>query len=151
MGVASEELSVELQNDVEQVIASVETITGITYKQILSTKRSRHLVDARKILVNVMRGHLRLTCYQVGKVINKDHSSIIYYERQHPIHMGESEYRRLYSAVSGTFLINKSVRDEEILQDQFRTLQRRTRVLLNALEGHEENLNMGMHEIKNSV
>ena len=36
MGVASEELSVELQNDVEQVIASVETITGITYKQILS-------------------------------------------------------------------------------------------------------------------
>ena len=71
MGVASEELSVELQNDVEQVIASVETITGITYKQILSTKRSRHLVDARKILVNVMREHLRLTCYQVGKVINK--------------------------------------------------------------------------------
>ena len=65
--------------------------------------------------------------------------------------MGEPEYRRLYSAVSGTFLINKSVRDEEILQNQFRTLQRKTRVLLNALEGHEENLNMGMHEIKNSV
>ena len=151
MGVASEELSVELQDDVEQVIASVETITGITYTQILSTKRSRHLVDARKILVNVMRKHLRLTCYQVGKVIDKDHPSIVYYERQHPIHMGEPEYRRLYSAVSGTFLINKSVRDEEILQDQFRILQRRTRVLLNALEGQEESLNMGMHEIKNSV
>ena len=151
MGVASEELSVELQEDVKQVIASVETITGITYRQILSTKRSRHLVDARKILVNVMRKHLRLTCYQVGKVIDKDHSSIVYYERQHPIHMGEPEYRRLYSAVSGTFLINKSVRDEEILQDQFRILQRRTRVLLNALEGQEESLNMGMHEIKNSV
>ena len=151
MGVAVEELNVELQDDVEQLISSVEIITGVTYKQILSTNRSRYLVDARKILVNVMRKHLGLTCYQVGKVIDKDHSSIIYYERQHPIHMGEPEYRRLYSAVSGTFLIDKSVRDEEKLQDQFQALQRRTRVLLNALEGHEENLNMGMREVKNSV
>tara|TARA_R110000787_G_scaffold31622_2_gene83773 strand:- start:343 stop:798 length:456 start_codon:yes stop_codon:yes gene_type:complete len=151
MGVASEELNEQLQGDVEQVIESVQIITGITYTQILSTKRSRHLVDARKILVNVMRKHLRLTCYQVGKVIDKDHSSVIYYEKQHPIHMGETEYRRLYSAVSGTFLISKSVRDEERLQDQFRNLQRRTRVLLNALEGQEESLNMGMREVKNSV
>jgi len=151
MGIAVNELNTFLQEDVDQVLESVEQITGVTHEQILSSKRNRFIVDARKILSVVIRTHLKLTCFETGKIVNKDHTSVIHYERMHPTHMGEPEYRRLYSAVCGTFLIRKSVQDEERLQDQFLKLQRSTKRLLTSLEGSGKILNLGMEEIKNSA
>lgn len=151
MGAATEELNLYLQEDVDTIIESTTEITGITIEQIMGKSRKRHFVDARKILVNVMRKHLKLTCFQVAKVINKDHSSIVHYEKMHPIHLKEEEYRRLYSAVSGTFLIRKSVRDEERLQDQFRNLQHRTKALLHSLQGQGEKLSNGIEEVKETA
>lgn len=151
MGASTEELNLYLQEDVDTVIDSTIGITGITFEQMIGKSRKRHLVDARKILVNVMRKHLKLTCFQVAKIIDKDHSSIVHYEKMHLIHMKENEYRRLYSAVSGTFLIRKSVRDEERLQEQFMNLQHRTKILLRSLQGQGEKLKVGMKEVKETV
>jgi len=143
-----DDLNERTQTDVDSVFEMVCDITGVPKEQILSTKRYRHIVDARKILVNVLRKVLKLTCYQTGAVVNKDHSSVVHYDKMHINHMNEPEYRRMYSAVSGAYLIRKSVRDEENLQTQFRNLQDKTKTLLDSLEGQGKNLEFKMNTLK---
>lgn len=140
-----------LQAEVESVFKMVEEITGITKTNIVSSNRKRHFVDARKILVNVLRKILKLTCCEAGTIIQKDHSAVVHYGKMHIIHMKEPEYRRMFSAVSGAYLIRKSSRDEERLQEQFRNLQQKTRILLNSLEGQEEFLEHRMNTLKDQV
>ena len=146
-----DDLSALTQQEVNCVFEMVCDITGVTKEQILSSKRNRYIVDARKILVNVIRKVLKLTCYQTGAVIMKDHSTVVHYDKMHQIHILEPEYRRMYSAVSGSYLIRKSVRDEDRLQDQFRRLQEKTKTLLDSLEGQGKSLEFKMNTIKNSL
>ena len=144
-------LTAVTQKEVDCVFEMVCDITGVEKKQILSTKRNRYIVDARKILVNVLRKILKLTCYQTGAIIGKDHSTVVHYDKMHNTHIFESEYRRMYSAVSGAYLIRKSVRDEDRLQQQFRSLQEKTKTLLDSLEGQGKSLEFKMNIIKDNL
>lgn len=137
-----------VQEEVTCVFEMVSEVTGVEKSQILSNKRHRYIVDARKILVNVLRKVLKLTCYQTGAIIGKDHSTIVHYDKMHNTHIFEPEYRRMYSAVSGAYLVRKSVRDEERLQYQFRSLQEKTKTLLNSLEGQGKSLEFKMNQVK---
>lgn len=147
MGFSTEQLTSQLQKEVDEVFDIVQQVTGVNKTMLLSTNRRRFLVDARKILVCALREHVKLTCYQIGGIIGKDHSSIVHYDRMHKVHMTEPEYRRMYSAVTGTYLIYKSVQDEERLRHQFVSLQQKTKELLTALEGKHETLNETMQNI----
>jgi len=149
MGFSSKKLTPLAQTEVDEVFEVVERITGVSKKMILSDTRKRFIVDARKIFVNVLRNHMNLTCFQIGGVVGKDHSSIVHYDKMHKVHMMEKEYRRMYSAVSGTYLIYKSVQDEERLRDQFTSLQERTRALLDALEGQQNKLGLTINDAVN--
>tara|TARA_R110002012_G_scaffold2124_7_gene10168 strand:- start:15089 stop:15562 length:474 start_codon:yes stop_codon:yes gene_type:complete len=143
-------LSEQHQTNVAEVFDIVEQITGVSKKMMLANTRKRFVVDARKILVCILRHHVKLTCIQIGGIINKDHSSIVHYDRMHNVHMMEKEYRRLYSAATGTFLIYKSVKDEERLREQFTSLTDRTKALLTALEGQQNKLNITLNTITNA-
>jgi hypothetical protein len=138
MGVSIEELHPTQQDEVNIITDAIESVTGVTYQQILSKNRQRYIVDARKFLVNVLRKHVNFTCYQAGKVIDKDHTTVVHYTKVHKNHMQEPEYRRMFGAISGIFLIQKNVRDDERLQEQFKDLQRRTKTLLESLEAQEK-------------
>ena len=139
-----------LQTEVDSVFEMVEQITGISQTMLVTNNRKRHIVDARKILVSIFRRLLKLTCFQAATIINKDHSTVVHYDKMHKVHMGEEEYRRLYSAVSGAYVIRKSIRDEERLQDQFLNLQSRTKLLLDSLEGQGKTLKLQMTNIKDN-
>ena len=112
----------------------LEQITGVNEELACKNDRRRFVVDARKILVNVLRKHAGLTCMQIAKIIGKDHSTIVHYEKMHLVHMIEPDYRRMYSAVSGMYSIKSTIRTHEGLKDQFDTLQYQTKNLLNSLE-----------------
>ena len=56
--------------------------------------------------------------------------------------MYEPEYRRMFGAISGVFLIQKNVRDDERLQKQFMDLQYRTKNLLDSLDAQEKVFNV---------
>jgi len=135
MGRATETLNPYLENRVEKVFEMVEDISGITKIMILSKIRKRHIVDARKILVNILRKMIHLTGYQTAKEVNMDHTTIVHYEKMHKIHMAEPEYRRMYSAVAGMYAIQVSVEEEDSLRRQFHDLQGKTKVLLTSLRG----------------
>jgi hypothetical protein len=150
MGFSSAELSEQHQISVNEVFDIVEKITGVSKEIILADTRKRFVVDARKILVCILRHHVNLTCFQIGGIIKKDHSSVVHYDRMHKVHMMEKEYRRLYSAASGTFLIYKSVKDEERLREQFTSLTESTKALLTALEGQQSKLNITLNTVTNT-
>ena len=140
MGFSTEQLTSQLQKEVDEVFDIVQQVTGVNKTMLLSTNRRRFLVDARKILVCALREHVKLTCYQIGGIIGKDHSSIVHYDRMHKVHMTEPEYRRMYSAVTGTYLIYKSVQDEERLRHQFVSLQQKTKRIINCFRRKARNI-----------
>ena len=79
MGFSSEKLISQTQEEVDEVFSIVEKTTGVSKKMLLSTTRKRFIVDARKILVCVLRHHVNLTCFQIGGILGKDHSSVVHY------------------------------------------------------------------------
>jgi hypothetical protein len=147
MGQATEKLNPYLEGRVNKVFEMVEDISGITKTMLLSRNRKRHIVDARKIFVNILRRMVKLTGYQVAKEVNMDHTTIVHYEKMHNVHMTEPEYRRMYSAIAGMYAIQTSVEDEDSLREQFHELQGKTKVLLIALKGQCDVLNKISEEL----
>ena len=127
-------LSTRLQKIVDDVFPMLEQITGVDQELACKNDRRRFVVDSRKILVNILRKQANLTCMQIARIISKDHTTIVHYEKMHKIHMIEPEYRRMYSAVAGMYAINDTIRTHESLKNQFDTLQYQTKNLLNSLE-----------------
>jgi|TARA_R110000823_G_scaffold49393_16_gene124793 aerobic-type carbon monoxide dehydrogenase small subunit (CoxS/CutS family) len=127
-------LSAHLQQIVDDTFPMLEQITGVDEELACKNDRRRFVVDARKILVNILRKQAGLTCMQIAKIIGKDHSTVVFYEKMHKVHMIEPDYRQMYSAVSGMYSIKNTIRTHEGLKDQFDTLQYKTRALLNSLE-----------------
>ena len=134
MAVSTKELNPNLQKIVEEVFPMIEEITGVSKQMLERGDRRRFIVDARKILVNILRHHVKLTCMQVAKIIGKDHTTVVHYEKFHKVHMMEPEYRRMYSAVAGIYAINDTINTHKQLEQQFRDLQSKTKTLLTSLE-----------------
>jgi chromosomal replication initiation ATPase DnaA len=57
------------------------TKTETTIDQLLGKSRKRNLVDKRMILAYTLRRSLEMTYMQIAEIFNKDHASIIYYNR----------------------------------------------------------------------
>ena len=134
MAVSNKELSPHLQKIVDEVFPMIEQITGVTLEMLKKGDRRRFVVDARKILVNILREHAKLTCMQAAKIIDKDHTTVVHYEKLHKIHMIEPEYRRMYSAIAGMYALNNNINVQKDLTMQFNTLHSKTKILLNSLE-----------------
>jgi hypothetical protein len=151
MGRSTEELHPHIQKSVDALYNMVEEITYVTKHKILMKSNKRHIVDARKIFANVARNYIKLSQYEVAKALNKDHSTILHYEKVHKSHMHEKEYRRQYSAVAGMYAIsdvasvNKAVEHQSDalieLEEEFNSLQSKMKKVLESIRTHSEKLN----------
>ncbi|MCQ2960629.1 MAG: hypothetical protein MJ198_10675 [Bacteroidales bacterium] len=56
----------------------VEKIEEKIQDKITKIKRDRLLVEGRQVLCYVLRNKTKLTTNEIGKFINKDHSTVIY-------------------------------------------------------------------------
>ena len=133
MGVSKTRLTGATHDAILEVFKMVEEITGISKAAITSSHRSMATVDARKILANILRKRLHLTCYQAAHYMKIDHSSIVYYEKKHDVHIEEPEYRRMYSAVSGMLALQATRESEELLSAKLKEMHNQALELLDAL------------------
>lgn len=142
MGASTTKLHGAMHDAILEIFKMVEEITGVTEAAIASSNRSVATVDARKILANILRKRLQLTCYQVAHYMKIDHSSVVYYEKMHLVHIEEPEYRRMYSAVSGMIAINATKDAEKLLSTKLKELHTQTEELLNTLNSQVKILDL---------
>ena len=60
------------------VFEAVEYVTGVTYDEIKSPKRHADIAEARFILIFLLWQIEEKTEHQIGKLVNRDHSSVHY-------------------------------------------------------------------------
>jgi len=121
--------------------------------------RSRDNVYKRMAFANiVLANEPNVTYSTLGKLLNRDHSSIVHYTRRHEEEMFYSDYKETYELVNQIYTdMAKQNREEERLQIQFYTYFHNTypeyRGLLvynlnnprNAIDGHSAKL-MGLRK-----
>ena len=61
---------------------AVEKVTGISKEVLCSPARQRPIVEARYIFAYIIRKKTNLSLLEIGNLLNKNHSSIIFYNKQ---------------------------------------------------------------------
>ncbi len=71
----------------------ISDFTGINKELITQKTRKREYVLARQIIYKILRQHYNLSLMQIGKMLHKDHSTVI-----HSLEMHDCDYStdRLY-------------------------------------------------------
>ena len=63
----------------EQVIAAIETVTGITPDRLAKAHRDRPIVDARHLAFGFLYLYCPWLCYsEIGRIFNRHHSTVIH-------------------------------------------------------------------------
>lgn len=62
----------------DSIFKQIENHTTINYFQIKSKSRKREIVEARYIAIHLINKYQMNTLVNLGKIINRDHSTIIY-------------------------------------------------------------------------
>jgi Bacterial dnaA protein helix-turn-helix len=62
----------------ELVIETCADVFGVTILDILSKKRNREIVNARHCIIFILRNKYRLSYSEIGRLMNRDHTSIMY-------------------------------------------------------------------------
>jgi len=68
-----------IEND---IISDVADMYGITTSDILSKRRVRRYVDARKVISHVLYHGLGMTLSEIGRILHCTHATIIYFNRK---------------------------------------------------------------------
>ena len=63
---------------VEKVVKATSKVTGVSVNEIMSNRRQKELVQARHIAMFLAHETTTLSYVQIGAVMNKDHTSVIY-------------------------------------------------------------------------
>ena len=66
----------------ENLFKAVEKVTGISKQVLCSAARQRPIVEARYIFAYIIKKKTNLSLVEIGNLMNKNHSSIIFYNKQ---------------------------------------------------------------------
>lgn len=89
--------TVESMIQIDSIIKSVCTFIKVDKKDFLSTKRDRILVDARRIVVNILLREESHSVSGAGRCINKNHATVIHYRKTHnSLYDSNGRYRHSY-------------------------------------------------------
>lgn len=61
------------------LIEAIANFYGVTSIEILGKSRKSYIVDARRIAAYLLKKKLKLSYSLVGKILNRDHSTIMYF------------------------------------------------------------------------
>lgn len=68
-----------MTEEIFQTIRQICSAYGVSVDDVLSRSRKRELCHVRIIIAYIIRNKYRLSYYETGKFINRDHSTITYY------------------------------------------------------------------------
>ena len=85
----------------EQKIADMTKIVcetmHISSDDLVSEKRQRDMVDARRMFINMLMEEEKFTLTQMSRLINRDHATAIHYRRSHKgLYSRNEDYRYKY-------------------------------------------------------
>tara|TARA_R110002020_G_scaffold165581_1_gene353046 strand:- start:933 stop:1391 length:459 start_codon:yes stop_codon:yes gene_type:complete len=113
---------------IDSIIQSVCDFIKVNKEDLLSTKRDRLLVDARRIAVNILLREESHSVSGAGRCIKKNHATVIHYRNTHVgIYDTNARYRHTYdmcvrkykgesySSFKDFLLIGKKVKEVEQL------------------------------------
>jgi chromosomal replication initiation ATPase DnaA len=69
---------VEYEELKAEIINAIESVLGITFEQMASRSREGEYVTARQIFFLVMRSCTTATYQEIGSIIGRDHSTVLY-------------------------------------------------------------------------
>lgn len=64
--------------DYDEILTAVCAALKVDYEVLMGKSRQRDISDARKIAFRLLRDVSRLTLVQIGKIFNKDHSTVVH-------------------------------------------------------------------------
>lgn len=70
------------QLNADSIFKAIEKVTGISKDELISKARHRPIVEGRYLFAYIIRRKTNLTLKEIGKMLNKDHCSIIFYNKQ---------------------------------------------------------------------
>jgi hypothetical protein len=81
----------------DQVVDIVAQTTNIAKEDIFSGKRHRHIVDARRIVINILIREEAFSLVSVTKFLNKNHATGVHHKTVHnKLYASEKAYRSTY-------------------------------------------------------
>ena len=115
--------------EIKSLFKIIREETGYNKAEIQSKYRIRELVTVRIIIGVIMVETLEHTTMQVGTVINKDHSTVVYYKAKHRQHYElEKKYKETFDTVKRRFI------NEVLLQPKPRITERTPEVKIYLLQ-----------------
>jgi len=90
---------------IEDVLFGViEEKIGVTKKEILSKSRLSNIVDARRIFAVILFRSSSLTLMRVGKRVDRDHSTVVFYNKSHnSLVKTDKFFREKYNSINEEF------------------------------------------------
>ncbi len=126
-----------LNNKLELLFGITEAITGVTEQNIKSPLRFRDIAVARNVVGVILNKELGITTTRAGKLIGRDHSTIVYYGKQFEGNFEyDKQFQDTYTLISDTFWHNYIKAEVGDMDIQVAKLQD----LINKLEAQKQSL-----------
>tara|TARA_Y100000593_G_C4223920_1_gene293383 strand:- start:220 stop:714 length:495 start_codon:yes stop_codon:yes gene_type:complete len=112
-----------VREDIGKVISLACKLGDITKQELKSGSRKRLIGDVRICVGNLLRRVFGLTQSDAGKYLNRDHASIIHYEKQHGYMMTLNYYKKIYNACV-EMASDRTFDSEKVLVTHYETLNK---------------------------
>tara|TARA_R100000458_G_scaffold12098_1_gene9900 strand:- start:539 stop:1033 length:495 start_codon:yes stop_codon:yes gene_type:complete len=112
-----------VREDIDKVIKLACKLGDITREELVSTSRKRMIGDVRICVGNLLRRVFGLTQTGAGKYLNRDHASIIHYEKQHEYMMKLNYYKKIYNPCV-EMASDRTFDSEQVLVSHYETLNK---------------------------
>lgn len=81
----------QYRNDIEAVISAAADFFSITTTDILGNVRKSLLVKARQFVIHYLISEKQLTLNDIGKCLNRDHSTVIHHRDKFQTYLGAEQ------------------------------------------------------------
>ena len=78
LGTVDHSHSMTSKKDVEYLLDTVSNVTGVSIKDMVSRRREREYVTARHIAIQVLLDETDMSCNEIARILNRDHTTIIW-------------------------------------------------------------------------
>ena len=112
-----------VREDIDKVIALACKLGDITKQELKSSSRKRLIGDVRICVGNLLRIVFGLTQTCAGGYLNRDHASIIHYEKQHGYMMTLNYYKKIYNACV-EMASDRTFDSEQVLVSHYESLNK---------------------------
>ena len=100
----------------DQVIHEICSRYNVKWTSILSKSRKTVIIDPRRLYCGILRNVFGLTFHQIGKILNKNHATIVHNTKIHDnfVRILKS-YKNNYEEIESMFYLNENYYEHEVL------------------------------------